>query len=1185
MNGPGWCKRCVRSSSASLGSAASIAALSLAALFLIALASDAFALQRDTWQDVSPSLRNPNLKRKAIGSGYFWNKDRGLLGSGIRPATWLDSNWLVHPDPCDIVSIYYTTDGGTNWDEAVVPVQVPGAVTQICMVDSLVGYASIFSSIDYSYYRSWGASALWKTTDGGRSWFDPYHLEHLLTCVYAQQGLLLFTQWDSYYSNYWAYPSTFPSDTSGGNYSFDDGVSWQRNFRRGNGIAFSDSLNGVVTEMNVDSSRGWGMNFWATVDAGRTWYKTANMFESWSVYAVQGQKTYFTAGESQYYLPHTSVYRSNDGGFLWREIATFPEIRFTGTINGKGSTLYVQTDSQYYQGAPLLGMYRSDDLGETWHWIGGPANARDTRFVVTGCSGEVVYAFDGRGGVWKTEDGGDGTLEGGNPNDAQMVVQAAEIAVTPHPCGDSLAFSVYSTSCTPVTIDSIVQVVGTELIDRTTSLPRKLLQGDSLVVQLAYQPLTDSASVSVIRVFGHAGKRKITQDVKIDLEQSARTAMILSSDSIAITTTGCSVSSDSVYVGTLGCPGMILDSLSVGAAELHCLSTFPDTLAENRIHPIRFLFAPDSSGAHTYYVRLHGHFNRRILDTTLVVTAVAARGEENWVLSDSLHHFDTKYCNPEEYKVQIGSTSCDSVWIDSVSSTSNAFVIPDSVGALPSNANRTLRLLYDPNAIGSDTGVVHIHGHSRTRSIDTTIMLYGINRGHTEPLELSDTTVQVLTAACQPSSVQFTITNQCCNTLIIDTVYSSGSEVNVSYDRSRPSLASNDTLPISLAFSPDSGGSRRVMVHIRAHSAGAVIDTTISVDAVNAVSSRPLRLAFDTVYLPTKYCHPVDRVIGLSNLGCPEMVIDSVRVFDDARGEFSIPSYEPTVASLGAATMTIRFDPDTSGRRSAHMKIYSHLGDQNLDTTLTLIGRNFTSPEPFLLPVDSGVVAAQEATPIYFRPTTDTFAIHGFTAHLSFNTDILTPRTLSFEGSASPAVTSSNLRMDASGAWIDVLYVDSLRDTANLTLPVVRMISDIALTKDLTTPVVMDRFSTDVEPALTLCSVPSSAFVTLLRCGDPTLVDFMRMGKASLRIKSVQPNPVSSGGSLSVTIVASAESKETLLEIYDMAGSRLSIQELGSVKAGVQNQVVTCPSTSGDYFLVLRTTIGIQDLEKVSVVH
>jgi hypothetical protein len=114
---------------------------------------------------------------------------------------------------------------------------------------------------------------------------------------------------------------------------------------------------------------------------------------------------------------------------------------FTGHIAGMGNTLYVQTDNQTNNG-----MYRSDDLGATWVNVGGPANVRDTRFVVTGCRGEVVYAFDNQGWVWKTNDGGNGAF-GFTPRVGSIPSARA---------GDSVRIPIYIDSTTsPFSIGSI----------------------------------------------------------------------------------------------------------------------------------------------------------------------------------------------------------------------------------------------------------------------------------------------------------------------------------------------------------------------------------------------------------------------------------------------------------------------------------------------------------------------------------------------------------------------------------------------------------------------------------------------------------------------------------------------------------------------------------------------------------
>jgi len=255
--------------------------------------------QTDTWKNVAPN----GSFHKTIGCGFFFDKDHGLIGSGVRPATYVDANGDIRVYQGSPVSIYKTTDGGTTWTESVTPNHLVGAVTAISMQDTLIGYASLFSDEEFNYDYTFGKSALWKTTDGGLTWFDPFHLDHLASCVYAQRDLLVFTKWDIYYTAL----SIPPIDDSGGAYSFDDGGTWTESFRRGNGIDFADSLHGVMSEMNNPAA-----NFWYTTDAGRTWLPSTDQFESWSVYALKGSSMFFCANESQMSYQHQTVNWSSD---------------------------------------------------------------------------------------------------------------------------------------------------------------------------------------------------------------------------------------------------------------------------------------------------------------------------------------------------------------------------------------------------------------------------------------------------------------------------------------------------------------------------------------------------------------------------------------------------------------------------------------------------------------------------------------------------------------------------------------------------------------------------------------------------------------------------------------------------------------------------------------------------------
>ena len=68
----------------------------------------------NTWK----AIRHFN---QTIGCGFFFDKDHGLIGSGVR---W---DAITPGTPC---AIYKTNDGGATWATSIVPHAV-GAVTSI----------------------------------------------------------------------------------------------------------------------------------------------------------------------------------------------------------------------------------------------------------------------------------------------------------------------------------------------------------------------------------------------------------------------------------------------------------------------------------------------------------------------------------------------------------------------------------------------------------------------------------------------------------------------------------------------------------------------------------------------------------------------------------------------------------------------------------------------------------------------------------------------------------------------------------------------------------------------------------------------------------------------------------------------------------------------------------------------
>jgi photosystem II stability/assembly factor-like uncharacterized protein len=321
---------------------------------------------RATW---TPIFRNPF----GVGftAGFFIDDKEGFIaGRGDQ-------------------GVFKTTDGGATWTQILLNPLPPGTngsvnilVSQIYMLDRMHGWLTI----DQQFLNFPG---LYETTDGGNTWSGTSY-RYNATNVYRTSKSLIVTTRDS----------VGIGATSIDNQNF----SYLPALNSTNGIDFTDDLHGVITRFTDR------LSWLRTTDGGLTWVPTDSLEynEAWSVYAVKGEKKFYVAGEHEN-TGLTWINLSTDNGAGWTKITTLP-IETTGHIGGVADTaLYVQS----YIQSPLTkqqGLYRSTDKGKTWVYVGGPWNNRDTRFIVMGCRGEVVIAFDSHGNVWKTTDGGDGAF-------------------------------------------------------------------------------------------------------------------------------------------------------------------------------------------------------------------------------------------------------------------------------------------------------------------------------------------------------------------------------------------------------------------------------------------------------------------------------------------------------------------------------------------------------------------------------------------------------------------------------------------------------------------------------------------------------------------------------------------------------------------------------------------------------
>jgi photosystem II stability/assembly factor-like uncharacterized protein len=294
-----------------------------------------------------------------INSGYFFDDSSGFVGGG-------------HTTISIPIFIDRTTDGGNSWTQCSTPDGAQGSVSSFFFIDPLHGYASILVAGGTDPNR------VWITSDGGASWNDlPSMGTGTATSIYGTSSALIIT--DLF---------------SAGAVSTDGGQTFSSSLPSLSlGLGFLDDLNGIATN--------FGKPWQRTTDGGLSWIPVNNGHESWSVLPIRGTSSYLSASETNYLSVGnvTVIRRSDDLGQNWFDVDTF-HFQTTGDIKSLGGSVFVQTCNET---PSITGILRSTDLGKTWLDLGGPQNWFDSRFVVVPnrCGDQVIFAFDGSGGLYR----------------------------------------------------------------------------------------------------------------------------------------------------------------------------------------------------------------------------------------------------------------------------------------------------------------------------------------------------------------------------------------------------------------------------------------------------------------------------------------------------------------------------------------------------------------------------------------------------------------------------------------------------------------------------------------------------------------------------------------------------------------------------------------------------------------
>lgn len=291
---------------------------------------------------------------------------------------------------------------------------LPSRIFQIVFLDPAHGYLTA-----YTYAGNFGN--VYETDDSGYNWHQlfPYNF-HALS-VYTSKHILFVTADTSNSRGYYPIPTNFY-------FTHDDGLTWdsittvpllpknaQPTF--GNLSGNKDSL--IITVWRIPDSlyliystnlgNSWD---WVSLGQSSEWYKVGasggapvSDFFSFSheCNALRLQRGWREALDDVYSIMSSSLPFTKYDSLLRAETG--------GWIAGNACAQYISSASDISLGNGLM---RSTTQGIEWTAIGGPDcfeidDLDYTNISVVGY-GAIVYASGPNGDLWKTTDGGDGTL-------------------------------------------------------------------------------------------------------------------------------------------------------------------------------------------------------------------------------------------------------------------------------------------------------------------------------------------------------------------------------------------------------------------------------------------------------------------------------------------------------------------------------------------------------------------------------------------------------------------------------------------------------------------------------------------------------------------------------------------------------------------------------------------------------
>lgn len=657
-------------------------------------------------------------------ASFFFNEMRGFMGfNGI------SSNTVLR-----------TTNGGTTWTGVTLspPLQsgIVHPVTDIWFRDSLTGWMTMWSSTGVD-------PALWHTTDGGSTWLGMPGLSqmHYASSVRQTPTELLVTEHPIINgSGNLVGGGLWSSTDSGGTWNYRPGV-------RNIGLEFFNGLYGISTAYRAP--------FLYTNNGGQTWNAASApdnfVHEAWSAYPWKKAGIFIAVPEDSGGTA-SKVYRTRKftNGYLWDPPKVQLNFATTGHIAGVDNVIYICNSGQF--GAATPGFYRSMDTGNTWISVGGPTTDQDTRFSVTGC-GDVVYAFDKSGEIYKTNNGG-----GGPPIPQCVFINKDSLGTLISLVCDSAhnKFWLHNTNYDGVFIQDlrIIDTIrkpwrsGSVYYDSIPPPYASLNVGDSLLIDLGWRPRlmidstgSDSAVLRVIFTVPYLNYRFDTVFLPLKLKAlSSSPSFTLSATGIQADSVSPCVPFDTMMSMTnTGCDTLVITNANVSILSPWSLSdsagkplALPIKLAPNQSTKYLLTVSPNGTKGIQDSLKVKMHYQGHDSIAT-VLLHVSGKYVQAVASTQTPMQFDSlATCTSFDSLVVITNAGCSSVQLTAADVTGSDWTIVDTNGnaisypiVIPPGTHGVLKLRFAPKLTGPKSAKLTLHILNGATNSTSTIQLDG----------------------------------------------------------------------------------------------------------------------------------------------------------------------------------------------------------------------------------------------------------------------------------------------------------------------------------------------------------------------------------------------------------------------------------------------------------------------------